>query len=248
MIRKKVKLAYITNDSSRKATYKKRNKGLMKKMSELSTLCWINACAIMYSPYKSQLEVWPSSIRGQQVLSKFKVILEIEQRKNMVNQDSFLSQRTVKVVKQLKKHCKDNQEKEMTLVMFNNICGKWVIHGFNFRDINDLNFLLNEKISNIDKRMDAFAMTPLYTQRASSSSSSSMVALPLMTMVMPKAMPKIGTEYIVQSDVNNMDPMKRQQWIMDLMNKNNNNNPQTHVGDDWMMFQFGDNINPNKPI
>ncbi|MBA0552406.1 hypothetical protein Golob_023220 [Gossypium lobatum] len=77
MIRKKVKLAYITNDSSRKATYKKRNKGLMKRMSELSTLCGINACAIMYSPYESQLE--------------------------------------------LKKHCKDNQEKEMTLVMFNNI-------------------------------------------------------------------------------------------------------------------------------
>ncbi|PPD89485.1 hypothetical protein GOBAR_DD13578 [Gossypium barbadense] len=172
MIRKKVQLAYITNDSSRKATYKKINKGLKKKM------------------------------KGQQVLSKFRMILEMEQRKNMVNQESFLSQRTVKVVEQLKKHCKDNQEKEMTLVMFNNICGKWVIHGFNFRDINDL----NEKINNIDKRMDAFVMTPLYTQRASSSSSSSMVALPLMTMVMPKAMSRTS---------------------------------------DWMMFQFGDNINPN---
>ncbi|MBA0761620.1 hypothetical protein Gotri_024241, partial [Gossypium trilobum] len=155
-------------------------------MSELSTLCGINACAIMYSPYESQLEVWPSPIEGQQVLSKFRMILEMEQRKNMVNQESFLSQRTVKVVEQLKKHCKDNQEKEMTLVMFNNICGKWVIHGFNFRDINDL----NEKISNIDKRMDAFA-------------------LPLMTMVMPKAMSRTGIEDIVQSDVNNMDPMKR---------------------------------------
>ncbi|TYH80359.1 hypothetical protein ES332_D03G126600v1 [Gossypium tomentosum] len=209
MIRKKVQLAYITNDSSRKANYKKRNKGLKKKMSELSTICGINACAIMYS---------------QQVLSKFRMILEMEQRKNM-----------------LKKHCKDNQEKEMTLVMFNNICGKWVIHGFNFRDINDL----NEKINNIDKRMDAFAMTPLYTQRASSSSSSSMVALPLMTMVMPKAMSRTSTKDIVQPDVNNMDPMKRQQWIMDLMNKNNNNNPKTHVEGDWMMFQFGDNINPN---
>ncbi|MBA0729949.1 hypothetical protein Golax_022501 [Gossypium laxum] len=28
----------------------------MKRMSELSTLCGINACAIMYSPYESQLE------------------------------------------------------------------------------------------------------------------------------------------------------------------------------------------------
>ncbi|MBA0707720.1 hypothetical protein Golax_019744 [Gossypium laxum] len=107
MIRKKVKLAYITNDSSRKATYKKRKKDLMKKMSELSTYCGIDTCAIMYSPYESQ------------------------------------------------------------------------------------------------------------------------------------------TEEIVQFDVNNIDPMKRQQWIMELMNNSNNSSPQTYVGGNKMMFQFGHNINPN---
>ncbi|MBA0671480.1 hypothetical protein Goklo_024361, partial [Gossypium klotzschianum] len=56
MIRKEVKYAYITNDSSRKATYKKRKNGLMKNMSEMSTLCGTDACAIMYSPYESQPE------------------------------------------------------------------------------------------------------------------------------------------------------------------------------------------------
>ncbi|MBA0678403.1 hypothetical protein Goari_019753 [Gossypium aridum] len=161
MIRKKVKLAYITNDSSRKATYKKRKKGLMKKMSELSTYCGIDTCAIMYSPYESQTE------------------------------------------------------------------------------------LLDKKFSNVDKSMDAFTMTPLYPQGASSSSSSSMVALPPMTMVMPKAMPKIGVEEIVQLDVNNIDQMKRQQWIMELINNSNNSSPQTYVGGNKMMFQFGHNINPN---
>ncbi|MBA0678402.1 hypothetical protein Goari_019753 [Gossypium aridum] len=188
MIRKKVKLAYITNDSSRKATYKKRKKGLMKKMSELSTYCGIDTCAIMYSPYESQTEFWPSLLGVEQVLSKFKMILEMEKRKNMMN---FLSQRTIKV------------------------------------------------------SMDAFTMTPLYPQGASSSSSSSMVALPPMTMVMPKAMPKIGVEEIVQLDVNNIDQMKRQQWIMELINNSNNSSPQTYVGGNKMMFQFGHNINPN---
>ncbi|MBA0707721.1 hypothetical protein Golax_019744, partial [Gossypium laxum] len=137
-------------------------------MSELSTYCGIDTCAIMYSPYESQTEFWPSLLGVEQVLSKFKMILEMEKRKNMMNQECFLSQRTIK--------------------------------------------LLDEKFSNVDKSMDAFTMTPLYPQGASSSSSSSMVALPPMTMVMPKAMPKIGTEEIVQFDVNNIDPMKRQQW------------------------------------
>ncbi|MBA0825043.1 hypothetical protein Goarm_021663, partial [Gossypium armourianum] len=52
-------------------------------------------------------------------------------------------------------------------------------------------------------------MTPLYVQGASLLSSSFMVALPQMTMIMPKAIPRTGIEDIVQSEVNNVDPMKR---------------------------------------
>ena len=85
MTRKKVKLAYISNDSARKATFKKRKKGLMKKVSELSTLCGIEACAIVYSPYDAQPEVWPSPIMVQRVLARFKNMPEMEQSKKMVN-------------------------------------------------------------------------------------------------------------------------------------------------------------------
>ncbi|GLU17378.1 hypothetical protein SLE2022_337480 [Rubroshorea leprosula] len=69
MTRKKVKLQYISNDSARKASFKKRKKGLMKKASELTTLCGIDAGAIVYSPYDSQPEIWPSPARVQRVLS-----------------------------------------------------------------------------------------------------------------------------------------------------------------------------------
>ena len=103
MTRKKVKLAYISNDSARKATFKKRKKGLMKKVSELSTLCGIEACAIVYSPYDAQPEVWPSPIMVQRVLSQFKNMPEMEQSKKMVNQEHFLRQRIGKANEQLKK-------------------------------------------------------------------------------------------------------------------------------------------------
>ncbi|MBA0707723.1 hypothetical protein Golax_019745, partial [Gossypium laxum] len=52
-------------------------------------------------------------------------------------------------------------------------------------------------------------MTPLYAQGASLLSPSFMVALPQMTMIMPKAMLRTGMKDIVQSNVNNVDPMKR---------------------------------------
>ncbi|KAK5794412.1 hypothetical protein PVK06_035637 [Gossypium arboreum] len=161
MTRKKVKLTYITNDSARKATYKNRMKGLTKKMSEMSTLYGVDTCAIMYSPYKSPPEVWPSPLGVQQVLSKLEMIPKMEKSKNMLNQKTFLSQKITKAAEQLKNHCKENWEKETTQVIFNNICGKGVIHGLNFGALNDINLLLDKKMSDIDKRIDALAKAPL---------------------------------------------------------------------------------------
>ncbi|MBA0709947.1 hypothetical protein Golax_024958 [Gossypium laxum] len=112
MTRKKINLVYITNDSTRKAAYKKRKKVLMRKVSYLSTLWEIDACAIMYNSYETQPEVWPSPMGVQQVLSKFNNIPKMEQSK-MENQESFLSRRITKVAKQLKKNCKEIWEKEM---------------------------------------------------------------------------------------------------------------------------------------
>ncbi|KEH29199.1 MADS-box transcription factor family protein [Medicago truncatula] len=65
---KKVKLAFIAN--ARKTTYNKRQKGLFKKVYELSTLCGVEACAIVYGPYEPQPKIWPSPQGVQTVLSK----------------------------------------------------------------------------------------------------------------------------------------------------------------------------------
>ncbi|KAK5841176.1 hypothetical protein PVK06_010085 [Gossypium arboreum] len=60
MRRKKVTLAWISNDSARRASLKKRRLGLMKKMSELTTLCGSKACLIIYSLDESELMAWSS--------------------------------------------------------------------------------------------------------------------------------------------------------------------------------------------
>ncbi|GLT28397.1 hypothetical protein SLA2020_033370 [Shorea laevis] len=92
MTRKKVKLQYISNDSARKASFKERKKGLMKKASELTTLCGIDAYAIVYSPFDSQPEIWPSPARVQRVLSLgSKKLPEMEQGKKMVRRKPLIS-------------------------------------------------------------------------------------------------------------------------------------------------------------
>ncbi|XVF31533.1 hypothetical protein REPUB_Repub16aG0153900 [Reevesia pubescens] len=227
MTRKKVKLAYITNDSARKATYKKRKKGLMKKVSELSTLCGIEACAIIYSPYESQPEVWPSPVGVQRVLSEFKKLPEMEQSKKMVNQESFLRQRIAKANEQLKKQCKDNREKEMTQVMFQNLYGKG-LHNLNMMDLNDLGWLIEQNLKDINKRID--------TLNKASHSRGYSAAAPSTSRVAP-----MNGENVKAGrpgpEANIHDTIQRQQWMMDMMQ------PQDHVGigGDEMILPFGDN-------
>ncbi|KAJ1425562.1 hypothetical protein SESBI_10910 [Sesbania bispinosa] len=102
MARRKVRVAYIPNDSTRKTTYKKRKKSIIKKVSELTVLCGVQACAIISSPFDSQMEVWPSPEEAKQVIDRYKNAPVIDESKN-VNQESFLMQRIDKAKDQLKK-------------------------------------------------------------------------------------------------------------------------------------------------
>ncbi|KAL7205550.1 hypothetical protein ACSBR2_018479 [Camellia fascicularis] len=160
MTRKKVKLAFITNDSARKATYKKRKKGLMKKVSELSTLCGIGTCAIIYSPYESQPEVWPNTLGVQRVLAQFKRMPDMEQSKKMVSQESFIKQRIVKANEHLKKQLKDNPEKEMTEVMYQCLTGRG-LQNLVIADLHDLGWLIDQKLEEIDKKIESMKKKPL---------------------------------------------------------------------------------------
>lgn len=159
MTRKKVKLAFISNDSARKATFKKRKKGLMKKVSELSTLCGIESCAIVYSPYEAQPDVWPDARGAHRVLAQFKRMPEMEQSKKMVNQESFLRHRISKAADHLKKLHKDNREKEITHLMYQCLTGK-ALQGLQLPELNDMTWLLDQNLKEIYKRIEGLGKAP----------------------------------------------------------------------------------------
>lgn len=214
MSRKKVKLTYISNDSARKATFKKRKKGLMKKVSELSTLCDVEACAIIYSPYDTQPEIWPSPLGVQRVLAKFKTMPEMEQSKKMVNQESFLRQRIEKAKEQLKKQRKDNREKEMTRVMFQSLTGK-PLQGLSMIDLNDLGWLIDQNLKEIHNKIKSLNEEAEKKQ----------------VQLEPTGLP-------VHATAADQGIMERQPWFTDMMNPQ-----EQHMGlgaGEEMMLPFGD--------
>ncbi|XP_058753648.1 agamous-like MADS-box protein AGL80 [Vicia villosa] len=156
MARKKVKLAFIENDTARKSTYKNREKGLVKKIDELATLCGVEACAIIYGPYEPQPEIWPSASGVQNVLSKFMTKSEFEQRKKMVNQESFLKERISKAEKQFEKQWKDNREKERTMFLFECLsAGNVVQKDMSVAGLNHLAWMIDQNLKEISRRIEA---------------------------------------------------------------------------------------------
>ncbi|XP_039115895.1 agamous-like MADS-box protein AGL80 [Dioscorea cayenensis subsp. rotundata] len=86
MGRAKVKLAWIEKAAPRNVTYKKRKNGLLKKVKDLSTLCDVKACGIIYPCGGTVPEVWSSTPNPMDVLVPFMQESELERRKKMVNQ------------------------------------------------------------------------------------------------------------------------------------------------------------------
>ncbi|RDX92288.1 Agamous-like MADS-box protein AGL80, partial [Mucuna pruriens] len=204
MTRKKVELTYITNDSKRKTTLRKRKTGLIKKIGEISVLCGVEACAIIYTPNNPQPEVWPSNSGLQSVLSRFRGVSELEQSKKMLSQESFMRKTVIKAQEQLKKLKYDNRKKEMTIHMFHHFNGGNIFDNANMIDLNDIAYLTYQKLEEIKMNMNmiqAQEVTPVVENGGE-----------IMTQ---------GEQAVVnpvQGPETNVDIMETLNWCMDIIN------------------------------
>ncbi|KAF9620752.1 hypothetical protein IFM89_014356 [Coptis chinensis] len=153
MVRKKVKLGWIVNDSARRISFNKRKKGLLKKVMELSTLCGVEACATVYGPYDPIPEFWPSPSEAHRVVMRFKSMPPIEQTKKMLNQEGFLKQRTDKVNEQVRRLQRDNHENDMIELMGQCMTGKKGLNAVGIEEISDLAWVVNEKVKAVQERI-----------------------------------------------------------------------------------------------
>jgi hypothetical protein len=124
MARKKVNLQWISNHATRRATYKRRYQSLVKKASELTTLCGIKMCVVVYGDSKAQQEVWPSDAEAKKFLKKFKDMPNVGSFKKTQSQEEFLQSRTVRLHEQASKLHHENRERETLVLLHDSLDGR----------------------------------------------------------------------------------------------------------------------------
>nr|BAN63725.1 agamous-like MADS-box protein AGL92 [Turritis glabra] len=150
--RLKVNLSLKANTTIRRSTFKKRKRGITKKLDELTTLCDVKAGAVVYSPYKSP-EVWPSTEGVEEVVSKFRDLPVTERFKTMMDHETYLRDRITKGQEQVKKLCNESRESQLRQFMFDCVEGKMSEHPYDSRDLQDLSFHIHHYINQLNSRI-----------------------------------------------------------------------------------------------
>ncbi|OMO69197.1 Transcription factor, MADS-box [Corchorus capsularis] len=160
MTRQKVKLEWIESESARKASLKKRRLGLMKKVSELTTLCGVNAAVIVYSPDEVNPMVWPSPSMVHQQLARFQGMPNSNRLKRMNNQKTYLKEKISKAVEQLTKKQRRNKEAEMSHLMHQIFNEGKKLDELDRTEMEGLAWFAKEKMKEIRKRIEILQRNP----------------------------------------------------------------------------------------
>ncbi|MED6108538.1 hypothetical protein PIB30_025018 [Stylosanthes scabra] len=124
-------------------------------MAEISTLCGIESCAIIYPENEPEPEVWPSPEKAKEVISKFKEKPRLEQNKRMLNQETLLKKRIQKAEDQLKKQRDENRQKEMSNLMFKFLStGGISDNNVSLIDLSDLSRLIDQTLKEINLKIE----------------------------------------------------------------------------------------------
>ncbi|XP_028791982.1 agamous-like MADS-box protein AGL80 [Neltuma alba] len=114
---------------------------------------------IIYSPYDTEPEVWPS-MGVQSTLVRFRQMPEMEQCKKMMNQMSFTRDRIQKISEQVKKMRRNNREKELAQIMYHYLSSGIFLQNMTINDLHDLSWLIGQNLRDISRRMEALEMEP----------------------------------------------------------------------------------------
>ncbi|XP_018490299.1 agamous-like MADS-box protein AGL80 isoform X2 [Raphanus sativus] len=235
MTRKKLNISYITNDSMRKSTFNKRKKGFFKKIYELSVLCGIQACAVIYSPFSSTPEVWPSNSEVKKVVEKFEQIPDTEQEKKMVNHEGFLRQSITKTRENITKKIMDNTDMAMNETMFQFLRGRGDMFQLTDKHRDDLCRHIDQYLKELYHHRKILSQSHLEHGESSSAANA---------MTQPAAIAEEGSSSLPNPDAfNNLNPNQYQQNFEGCPNSQDGIYNQNHQQEEWLVSQMMNNPN-----
>ncbi|KAK7244777.1 hypothetical protein RIF29_39607 [Crotalaria pallida] len=117
--RRRATLKLIPSLAARRACYRKRRQGLLKKMEEISVLCDIEACVFVHGPGDDEPTVWPSkTVANELVVQRLQEASEENSRViNKVDQRDCVRDENKKKEDKLARMKKRNEERYMFILM-----------------------------------------------------------------------------------------------------------------------------------
>uniref|UniRef100_M1C7X4 Type I MADS box transcription factor n=1 Tax=Solanum tuberosum TaxID=4113 RepID=M1C7X4_SOLTU len=155
MVRKKVKLAFMENNTERRVSYRKRQKGFLGKARELNTLCDVELATLVNSPYHNEPEVFPNHEAATGMFTKFIDLPEEKKSKNMKTHEKITEKRIEKIENELEKLRKETKKMEYTNQMYGLLNGEEITNSRHPEDLNDLCYVINKNLKLINDGIKA---------------------------------------------------------------------------------------------
>ncbi|XP_047331936.1 agamous-like MADS-box protein AGL80 [Impatiens glandulifera] len=161
MGRSKVKYSYILNHTLRRNTLRKRRLCVAKKLYELTTLCDVEACTVIYSEIDSEPFVWPSIDEVRRLITKYHTFSKAERGKRKVNQETFTRQRLGKTEEMLRRQQRENRRNQMTYIMYQSMINpQTAMSRLNVDDFVELDRVTGQNLEEVTRMMATFNPPP----------------------------------------------------------------------------------------
>lgn len=126
----------------------------MKKVSELRTLCGVDACAVIYGTPDAQPDVCPSPPETYHVLERFCNLPIMKKDLSVMNRETFLTQNVTRVNTTLQKFKYRNWRVEKEQLMGKNLVEINLNDVGNLKDLEDVSGLLEGRINSAAKQIE----------------------------------------------------------------------------------------------
>ncbi|XP_021752519.1 agamous-like MADS-box protein AGL80 [Chenopodium quinoa] len=154
MSRKNVKLSIIKDVASRKSSLTNRSHGLLKKTEEMSVLCDVDACAIIYGKDDQVPLVWPSSeTEVRRIINNYKSMSHVGQSERQLDQQSLLKQTVQKNEEKLARIQSKNRELQMENIITDIMTGRATLEQVPPCDLDYMIRVLQERMKLVKNRI-----------------------------------------------------------------------------------------------